>query len=183
MLRLIRRVLTLLWLALCLPAYAGTERWIEVDTEARTLTVFDGDRPLQRFDNISVGRGGVAPIHYHGDGSTPLGSYRVMRIRTPHVFGSFYELDYPRPEHADQAYTDGRIDAATRDGILAAAQAGQLPPQRTALGGGIGIHGVGHGSDRIHRDFNWTNGCVALSNAQLRQFAQWVRPGMRVVIR
>ncbi len=173
----------LLWLALCVPAYADAERWVEVDTAARTLTVFEGDRPLQRFDNISVGRGGVAPIHYHGDGSTPLGSYRIMRIRTPHVFSSFYELDFPLPEHAEQAFSDGRIDAATRDEILLAAQAGRMPPQHTALGGGIGIHGIGQGSYRIHRDFNWTNGCVALSNAQLRQFAQWVRVGMRVVIR
>ncbi|MBI3146736.1 MAG: L,D-transpeptidase [Pseudogulbenkiania sp.] len=183
MARLIRRVLTLLWLALCLPAHAGGERWVEVDTVARTLTVFAGDRLLQRFDNISVGRGGVAPLHYHGDGSTPLGSYRIMRIRTPHVFGSFYQLDYPLPEHAEQAFNDGRIDVATRDDILYAARAGRLPPQHTALGGGIGIHGVGHGSYRIHRDFNWTNGCVALSNAQLSQFAHWVQLGMRVVIR
>jgi hypothetical protein len=183
MVRLIRRVLMLLWLALCLPAYAATERWVEVDTAARTLTVFAGNRPLQRFNNISVGRGGVASVHYHGDGSTPLGSFRIMRIRTPHVFGSFYLLDYPRPEHAEQAFLDGRIDVGARDDILLAAQAGRLPPQYTALGGAIGIHGVGHGSYRIHRDFNWTNGCVALSNAQLHQFAHWARLGMRVVIR
>ncbi|SMF53215.1 L,D-peptidoglycan transpeptidase YkuD, ErfK/YbiS/YcfS/YnhG family [Pseudogulbenkiania subflava DSM 22618] len=183
MARLMRYALTLVWLALSMLADAGTERWVEVDTAARTLTVYEGSRPLQRFDNISVGRGGVAPLHYHGDGSTPLGSFHIMRIRSPHVFGSFYQLDYPRPEHAEQAFHDGRIDAGTRDDILLAARAGRLPPQYTALGGAIGIHGVGRGSYRIHRDFNWTNGCVALSNAQLHQFARWAKIGMRVVIR
>ena len=58
-----------------------------------------------------------------------------------------------------------------------------MPPQQTALGGHIGIHGIGAGDPRIHEDFNWTSGCIALTNAQIDDLAGWVRLGMRVVVR
>ena len=157
--------------------------WSLVNTSARTLTVYAADgRRLARYDNIALGRGGVAAVYYHGDHTTPRGSYRIMRIRPSRSFDTFYQLDYPTPEHALQAMRNGRLTAASGDAIIAAAQAGQLPPQITVLGGGIGIHGVGGGSLTIHKAFNWTNGCVALANEQLHQFSRFAVVGMRVVI-
>jgi len=51
------------------------------------------------------------------------------------------------------------------------------------LGGGIGIHGIGRGDLDIHRQYNWTNGCVALDNDQITDLARWIGVGTRVVIR
>lgn len=77
----------------------------------------------------------------------------------------------------------GRLKAEIGDAILAAAKEGEMPPQDTILGGAIGIHGIGRGSLKIHRIINWTDGCVALTNEQLRDFSRHAEVGMRVTIR
>ena len=64
--------------------------------------------------------------------------------------------------------------------VLALGIQGVDPP--TTLGGLIGIHGIGKGDPRVHRDFNWTFGCVALTNEQIDQLRPWVRLGTRVVL-
>jgi len=158
--------------------------WAEVDTAARTLTVYaaDGQR-LARYANISIGSGGVAAVHYHGDHSTPRGSYRIVQIRPSRSFDTFYLLDYPTAEHAEKAMRSGRLTAESGKAILAAARDGRMPPQDTALGGEIGIHGVGRGSLKVHKAYNWTKGCVALTNEQLHDLARYAEVGMRVTIR
>ena len=86
-------------------------------------------------------------------------------------------------EHAEAAMRSGRLPADSGEAIIAAAREGRLPPQTTALGGAIGIHGVGRGSMKVHKAFNWTKGCIALANAQLHDFARHAAVGMRVTIR
>src|SRR5574338_721867 len=165
-----------------LPAAAVADppdsNWAVVDTAALTLTVYaaDGQR-LARYTNIAIGSGGAAAVHYHGDDTTPLGNYRIVHIRPSRSFDTFYLLDYPRAEHADEAVRSGRLTADSSDAIIAAARAGDLPPQDTALGGAVGIHGVGRGSMKIHQTINWTDGCIALANGQLQDFARHATVG------
>lgn len=78
---------------------------------------------------------------------------------------------------------DGRLSVESGEEIIAAAREGLMPPQTTALGGLIGIHGIGRGSLKIHKTYNWTDGCIALTNGQLRDFANYAAVGMRVTIR
>ncbi len=59
----------------------------------------------------------------------------------------------------------------------------RIPPQNTPLGGQLGIHGLGRGDLDIQRTINWTNGCVALTNHDIRRLGQWVHVGTRVIIR
>jgi lipoprotein-anchoring transpeptidase ErfK/SrfK len=35
----------------------------------------------------------------------------------------------------------------------------------------------------VHELLNWTDGCVAVTNQQIRQLARWVDVGTRVIIR
>ena len=84
---------------------------------------------------------------------------------------------------AGRAYLRGTINAAQYDAIVAAFRAHRIPPQDTPLGGQLGIHGVGAGDLRIQQDINWTNGCIALGNRQLRRLARWLQLGTKVVIR
>ena len=78
---------------------------------------------------------------------------------------------------------DKRLLFTHQERIALAEWQGRPPPHDTPLGGMIGIHGIGRGSLKVHRDFNWTEGCVALDNQQIHALARYVRVGMRVIIR
>ncbi len=158
--------------------------WILIDSHQRTLTVMeDRERPLQVFRNVAFGRGGVAPLRLSGDGKTPTGEFYVAWINPDSRYHLFFGLDYPTPAHAEEGYRRNLIDVDTYVRIREAHHRRRLPPQDTALGGDIGIHGVGDHDPDIHRLFNWTMGCVALTDQQIEELAPWVTLGMKVVIR
>jgi murein L,D-transpeptidase YafK len=157
--------------------------WLLIDTGARTVFVRSGERELDRFEAIAVGRGGVVDVHYANDHTTPRGRYRVTRINPRSKFRIFIGVDYPTLEHARRAYLDGRLRGESLDRIEAAVRRGVPPPEDTELGGAIGIHGIGAGSMRVHATLNWTQGCIALTNAQIERLARYVWIGMRVEIR
>jgi L,D-peptidoglycan transpeptidase YkuD (ErfK/YbiS/YcfS/YnhG family) len=60
---------------------------------------------------------------------------------------------------------------------------GQIPPQDTPLGGQIGIHGLGSADARVHEFFDWTHGCIALTNSQIDHLSQIVDTGTLVKIK
>lgn len=157
--------------------------WLLVDTAAAGVFVMSGERVLESFDGIAVGRGGVRDLHYEGDNTTPRGQYRVSRINPRSRFHIFIGLDYPTLAHAERAFLEERLSARSYARIAEAARRGVPAPEDTELGGAIGIHGTGSGSRRVHRTFNWTQGCIALTNAQIERLARYVWPGMRVEIR
>ncbi|HFD79697.1 MAG TPA: murein L,D-transpeptidase [Gammaproteobacteria bacterium] len=167
-----------------LPASAPRdETWILIDTRELTLSVFRGDHLVRRFENISIGRRGTSIDKRSQDETTPLGEYHVIRIARDSIFHRFYHLDYPTPAQGRRALEAGVISEREERAIERAAREHRIPPQYTALGGSIGIHGVGAGNLRIHEDFNWTEGCVALTNEQLDQLDVYIDIGTRVVIR
>jgi murein L,D-transpeptidase YafK len=171
----------MLWSSLAGPAAAG-DIWLRVDTYAASLSVMDGDRAVATFDDISVGRGGVSMERRLGDDRTPLGEFRIVKVRERSQFHRFFLIDYPNEQRARAALDKGEIDEATFRAIRRATRAGRLPPQNTPLGGNLGIHGLGRGDPRFHEVFNWTNGCIALTNNQINQLTPWIRVGTRVVI-
>jgi len=161
----------------------GGDTWILVDTERHTLSVFRNERLLDRFDNVSIGRGGSAMDRIRDDGITPLGTFHIGRIGRSTRFRLFFGIDYPRPEHAKRALDAGRIDAEDYQRIVLAIEKNTMPPQDTPLGGYIGIHGLGAGDKRIHDEINWTEGCIALTNEQVARLSHWIFRGMRVEVR
>jgi hypothetical protein len=92
-------------------------------------------------------------------------------------------LDYPNPDAARRALRQGDIDRDQWQRIRQAFHTGETPPQNTPLGGFIGIHGVGAGDLEIHGQYNWTNGCIAVTNEQIDELAEWVTIGTPVEIR
>ena len=163
-------------------AVAAEVAWILVDTDSAELRVMQGGRVVERFEHIAIGRGGRALDRLRGDETTPLGTYRIAWINEDSPFHRFFAFDYPTAEHADRAYTEGRIDAETHAAIVAAAATGEVPPQDTVLGGRLGIHGLGAGDARIHARFNWTQGCIALTNEQVDRLAPYITLGTQVVV-
>jgi hypothetical protein len=176
----------LLALALCAPALAGAteaeEVWLQIDTGALKLTVMRGDQVVQVFDDIAIGRFGTTKDKRRLDGKTPLGEFRISLIKNNSGFYRFFGFDYPRLDQADRALQRGDLPVDQYVAIRQAVRGQRTPPQNTALGGHLGIHGIGSGDPQVHEDYNWTNGCVALTNAQIDALTRWVQLGTRVVI-
>lgn len=165
------------------PALAGEKPWVLVDTATGVLSVHRDGKELARFEHIAIGRGGTATVRRKGDGTTPLGSYRVAWINEDSPFHRFFGFDYPSRADAERGHAAGVIGDRDLQRIRAAIDAGGVPPQDTPLGGRLGIHGVGQGSLRMHRDFNWTQGCIALTNEQIEALSPWIDVGTTVVVR
>ncbi len=156
--------------------------WIQVDSRERTLTVMQGSEAVEIYYGVAFGRGGVSPFRLEGDGKTPTGVFYVSWINPDSDYHLFFGLDYPGVAQAAEGYMRRAIDLRTYRTILNARDRGQLPPQDTPLGGHIGIHGVGRYDPDDHRLFNWTQGCIALTDAQIDELAQWISLGTMVVI-
>lgn len=164
-------------------AAAGAD-WVLVDTRALTLTVFSANNHvLARFHNIAIGSGGAANMHLLGDETTPRGVFHVAWIDRRSQFNTFYGLNYPTAHVARHAYDAGILNQAQFEAIMQASRLHRIPPQNTPLGGQLGIHGLGRSNPDIQRAINWTNGCVALTNRDIRRLGQWVQVGTRVIIR
>lgn len=158
--------------------------WLLVDTQADTLSIMKGNRPVEVFRQIALGSSGAGVKSQRGDNKTPKGVFRVGWINDQSRFKTFIGLDYPNPDYAERALREHRIDRNTYERIRAAWNSGQTPPQNTPLGGQIGIHGVGAGNPQVHSaGINWTSGCIALDNRQIDALRPWVKKGMRVEIR
>lgn len=167
------------------PAYSDDSEppWILIDTAVRRLDVYRGYTLLERFRNISLGSGGPSFVHLEGDATTPLGEFRILHVNHDSRFHIFLGLNYPTTAHINQARELGLIDAVTHESFMSTISLRRTPPQDTPLGGHIGIHGIGKGDPDIHARYDWTRGCIALTNEQIEKLSRLVSPGSRVFIR
>jgi murein L,D-transpeptidase YafK len=177
----------LIWLALGLgvvPASAETsDVWLLVETEPRVLKVMQGEAELDVFPRVAIGARGADTDKSRGDKKTPLGEYRIGWVNENSKFHRFLGLTYPNIDNAKRAYRDGIIGEDTVRSIMRAEMEETVPPQNTALGGQIGIHGLGAADRQIHAVFDWTSGCIALTNEEIDRLSKWIKKGTLVVIR
>jgi hypothetical protein len=82
-------------------------------------------------------------------------------------FHRFLWIDYPSPADADAGLRSSLISYAEHAAILEARRDGRLPPQDTALGGWLGLHGEGRRWRGDSQHLDWTFGCIAMSDAQI----------------
>lgn len=157
--------------------------WLLVETRPHVLRVMEGDQTKEVFERIAIGTKGASYEKRQGDDKTPLGEYRIGWINENSKFRNFFGFTYPNMGNARRAYQSGLIDEFTFQTLLQTDLNDSVPPQNTELGGQIGIHGIGSGSRHIHDNFDWTHGCIALTNEQIDRLKQWVKKGMLVVIR
>jgi murein L,D-transpeptidase YafK len=167
--------------------YAGEsvaiERLLLVDTETLTATVLSQGQAQKSFPDISLGRFGATRDKRRGDNKTPLGSYRVAWVELDGPFSAFIGIDYPSVADADRGLAAALITPSEHRAIVEAHAAGRVPPQTTALGGYLGIHGLGKADPDVHASYHWTRGCMALTNEQIAELLPWVSLGMPVEIR
>ncbi|TVU88725.1 L,D-transpeptidase family protein [Vreelandella titanicae] len=161
----------------------SNELWVLVDDKEATLSVFRGNALLERFAPISLGRAGAKTQRVRGDNVTPMGEFHVNRFNYESQWRTFIGIDYPTPVHARMALEKGIYSQADYDDYFDYYRRYGHPPQNTALGGAIGIHGLGSADPDIHGRYHWTQGCVAVTNEQIDRLTELVGVGTRVVIR
>lgn len=148
------------------------------------IIVHKNERRLELYSNGEMARAyrvglGTSPVGdkvRQGDRRTPEGEFYVC-IKNPK--SNYYlslGLSYPNEEDAGRGLRDGLIDRAAYNRIVNAIRSRRKPPQNTALGGDIFIHGHGSESD-------WTWGCVALDNRDIKELFDAVPVGTPVLIK
>ncbi|GAA3908102.1 hypothetical protein GCM10022228_18150 [Halomonas cibimaris] len=159
------------------------EVWVLVDDRACMLDVYRGGTRIERFSPVSIGRGGAATQRISGSSVTPKGEFRVNRFNFDSRWHLFMGVDYPTPDHARMALRTGLYSREEYQAYFDHYRRYKTPPQDTVLGGAIGLHGLGPADPAIHRRMNWTQGCVAMTDAQIDRLKTQVDMGTRVVIR
>lgn len=147
---------------------------IEIRKADRTLILFDGDEVRARY-RIGLGFDPVSDKTRQGDGATPEGEYSVCVKNPQSRYYLSVGLSYPNADDAAQALRDGQIDEATHRRVVRALKRGVCPPWDTPLGGEIYIHGRGADSD-------WTLGCIALDDPDMKTLFDTVPVGTEVVV-
>jgi len=191
--------LTALLSLLAVPALADCPPTVDAlgaDPRLRGPSVLVVDKAARRIAHYEAGqisvRDGVpgcwtialapnaptGPKRVEGDRRTPEGWYRISDKPTSQ-FPLALRVHYPNADDAAAALASGLIDAPTAAQLRDAVRSGRVPPQRTALGGEILIHGGG-------ADTDWTLGCIAMDTPDLAllrarlpsDFAAdlWIRP-------
>ena len=148
------------------------------------IVVFKSKRRLQLYSygalvrtyKVGLGLNPVPDKKREGDRATPEGQFYVFTKNDKSAFYLSLGISYPNIEDAERGLRDGLISRAERDAIVKASKRKARPPQHTALGGDIYIHGNGASSD-------WTWGCVALENEDIRELFDAVPVGTAVTIK
>jgi len=180
---MMRKFILLVVMLLLSGASSAEDVWLLVDTPTRELRVMRNETVETVFRGVSIGRGGAGWKARAGDEVTPKGRYRISWVNKGSKFKLFLGLDYPRRVDAIRGLNAGIIDRRTYKRILSALERDEVPPQNTALGGFLGIHGVGDGDPAVHAAYNWTEGCIALTNQQIDELLGWAPKGTTVLIR
>lgn len=141
----------------------------------RRLELFS-DGALVRTYEVGLGLNPVPDKKRQGDRATPEGDFYVFTKNDKSAFYLSLGISYPNAEDAERGLRDGLISRAVHDAIVKASKRKAKPPQNTALGGDIYIHGNGASSD-------WTWGCVALENEGIRELFDAVTVGTPVTIK
>lgn len=165
-----------------IPRYSS-ELWLLIDDSQSTLSIYRGNTLLEHYGPISLGRSGAKTQRVRGDNVTPLGEFRINRFNYQSRWHIFLGIDYPTPAHARMALEKGIYSQGDYEAYFDYYRRYGHPPQDTALGGAIGIHGIGSADPDIHGRYHWTQGCVAVTNEQIERVAELVDVGTRVVIR
>jgi murein L,D-transpeptidase YafK len=147
---------------------------IVVKKSRRQLLLFSADK-LVRTYRIGLGLNPLGDKVREGDRRTPEGDFYIFTKNDKSAFYLSLGISYPNAAAAERGLRDHLINKTQYDAIMHALRAKKGPPQNTLLGGDIYIHGNGAGSD-------WTWGCVALENEDIRELFDVVNVGTPVLI-
>ena len=150
-----------------------------------TLTLYKGNTPVKTY-RVVFGKGyRDGDKKMTGDKRTPEGEFYICTMNPSKRFYKFMGLSYPALKHDEYGLRDNIITPDEYTLIKRAIEERQQPPWDTRLGGAVGIHGrmldASVPPQALSRE-NWTDGCVALDNADIDELYSVVSLGTPVTI-
>ncbi len=131
-------------------------------TEHKLLLLDEGNNVMRTY-SIAIGRGGVEPKQRQGDHKSPEGLYVIDGHKRDSRFHRALHVSYPNDADRERARTLG-----------------------AGAGGDIMIHGIQNGLGwlgPLHRALDWTDGCIAVTDAEIEEIYSAVPDGTPVEIR
>lgn len=134
---------------------------VVVEKRLRRLTLYAGGLPLRTYD-VSLGRTPTGAKEQAGDQRTPEGLYYIDARNPFSQYHRGLHVSYPNAQDLARARALG-----------------------VSTGGDIMIHGLPNGQGQLgmkHRTYDWTNGCVAVTNDEIEEIWDSVPLGTPVRI-
>lgn len=142
------------------PPLTGEIDRIVIEKSARRMQLMQAGKPVRTYQ-IALGFTPEGDKERQGDGKTPEGVFTIDRRNDESTFHLSVGLNYPQP-----------------DDVARAAKLGYSP------GGDIFIHGQPNAlPEGLKIKGDWTAGCIALSNAEMREVWAVTPIGTEVEIR
>jgi murein L,D-transpeptidase YafK len=151
-----------------------TNPTIVVKKKERKLYVYESDKIVKTY-NIGLGFAPEGDKEKQGDGKTPEGEFYIFTKNPKSSYYLSLGVSYPSIEDAKRGLEQKIITKKEHDSIIQAIKNKKTPPQKTKLGGEIYIHGNGSATD-------WTWGCVALDDSQMKELFDAIPVGTNVRI-
>ncbi|CAK2091008.1 L,D-transpeptidase family protein [Vibrio crassostreae] len=134
---------------------------VKVDKSKRRMYLLKGEEVIQEF-RIALGKQPKGHKRFEGDNRTPEGEYQLDYVMKESDFYRSVHINYPQPSDMQWA------------------EQNDVDP-----GGNIKIHGIKNGEHRspsFIQSFDWTDGCIALTNQDMDEFLQLVKMGTPIHI-
>ncbi len=147
---------------------------IVVKKKERKLYVYEGDSIVKTY-NIGLGFAPDGDKEKQGDGKTPEGEFYIFTKNPKSSYYLSLGVSYPSVEDAKRGLEQKIITKKEHDSIVQSIKNKQTPLQKTKLGGEIYIHGNGSATD-------WTWGCVALEDAEMKELFDAIPVGTNIRI-
>ncbi|HET6840168.1 MAG TPA: L,D-transpeptidase family protein [Candidatus Angelobacter sp.] len=136
---------------------------IVVLKSARIMRLYSPDNKIVKEYRVALGRNPAGAKQRQGDSKTPEGSYVIDRKNQHSRFHLSLRVSYPNAQDRQRAQREG-VDP----------------------GGDIMIHGlmpVFAWLGSLHRQHDWTDGCIAVTNAEIEEIWSLVPVGTKIEIR
>lgn len=121
---------------------------IVVEKTMRRMTLWVGGMPVRTYD-VALGANPVGHKERAGDNRTPEGLYRIDARNPNSKYHLGLRVSYPNAQDVARAKAQG-----------------------VAPGGDIMLHGLPNGQGRVgtlHKAYDWTNGCVAVTDDEIEE--------------
>jgi murein L,D-transpeptidase YafK len=135
---------------------------VEVKKSVRRMYLMDGDVVVREY-RIALGKSPRGHKLQEGDNRTPEGKYYLDFVMDDSAFYRSMHISYPNLRDKNRAESLG-----------------------VSPGGNIKIHGLKNGDRRAAQfiqSFDWTNGCIAITNEEMDELVSLVKIGTPIYIR